>query len=145
MTTVHVDTGKSHEEITALLTDFTVSHGDNTMHQWRDMIPKIWAKYRDGYEFSGFDQTTITVHNMFYPEWWLEKVGYFNPMNLNHDDNAILFSTNPAGPDGEGHSSSAVMVGVVIGILVGFLGGKYMGVKESRRAGYHTIPTTVSF
>jgi len=60
---------------TALLTDFTVSHGDHTMHAWRDMLPHIWATYRDGYVFSGFDQPTIAVKQMFYPEWWLELVG----------------------------------------------------------------------
>jgi hypothetical protein len=123
------------------------------MHAWRDMLPSIWATYRDGYVFTGLDQPTVSVQRMFYPEWWLEQVGYFNPMNLNHDTGAILFASDPAyvstsasastgtGTDANtGSSFLSALVPVAGGLLVGLVAGKYLGRTEGRREGYTSIP-----
>lgn len=133
-------------KVTALLTDFTVSHGDDTMHAWRNMIPHLWTTYRDGYVFSGFDQTTVSVQRMFYPEWWLQQVGYFNPMNLNHDKDAILFATDPASVPSEGASGSGFSTSffpLVGGLVVGMLAGKYLARRENDRSGYSAIPSVI--
>jgi len=137
---------RAQAKVTALLTDFTVSHGDDTMHAWRNMIPHIWTTYRDGYVFSGFDQTTVSVQRMFYPEWWLQQVGYFNPMNLNHDKDAILFATDPASVSSEGASGSTFSTSflpLVSGLVVGMLAGKYLARRESDRNGYSAIPSSI--
>ena len=126
---------------TALLTDFTVAHGDETMLAWRKMIPQIWTTYRDGYVFSGLDQSTVSVQRMFYPEWWLQQVGYFNPMNLNHDKDAILFSSNPS--EGSGVGSSTSILPVMGALVVGLLLGMYVARREGARDGYSTIPSAM--
>ena len=141
----------AHASVTALLTDFTVSHGDTTTNAWRDMLPVIWTTYRDGYVFSDFDKPTVSVQRMFYPEWWLEQVGYFNPMNLNHDTDAILFASDPAaGSSTKSDISSASASGVSLFssvlplagcLLVGVVVGKYLGRKEARQEGYEAIPS----
>ena len=136
---------------TALLTKFTVSHGDLTLQTWRDLLPQLWTTYRDGYVFSGFDQSTVSVQRMFYPEWWLSAVGYFNPMNLNHDNGAILFASNPAVNAGEltdtGSDSSGAEAGsgsslLVLALLGGLAAGRVQGRKEGRREGYASIAST---
>ena len=115
-----------------------MSHGDETMLTWRNMIPRIWATYRDGYVFSGFNQTTISVKKMFYPEWWLEKVGYFNPMNLNHDKNAILFADQPVVTS----SGSSILAPLLAGLVIGLLIGNVWGQKKRDHDGYSFIPSS---
>jgi hypothetical protein len=138
--TLPAEKARAQATATDLLTTFTVSHGDDTIHAWRAMLPRIWATYRDGYVFSGLDQPTVSVQRMFYPEWWLQQVGYFNPMNLNHDKDAILFAADPAG---EGATfSSPTLLPLVVGMAVGLLAGKYLGQKEARREGYSSIAST---
>lgn len=160
---------KSRAQIkaTALLTNFTVAHGDDTMLEWRNMIPKIWTTYRDGYVVSGLDQPTASIKRMSYPLWWLQQVGFFNPMNLNHDKDAILFATDPSAALNSAAAADAVaaaehskqyvaavdqtnetrsvfsssLLTLVGGLVMGLVIGQYVGEKQGRRSGYAEVPS----
>lgn len=79
-----------------MLTVFTVSQGEGISAAWRELFPKIVAGYRDGYALDT-STATVGIKRVFYPQWWLKAVGYFN--SLPHKSpNAILFSAGPDDP-----------------------------------------------
>lgn len=78
--------------ITARLTAFTVESGEHVSSTWRDFFPKLVTTYRDAYVVSGQEDTTVSIRKMFYPKWWLERVGFFD---VGGNKDGILFMPNP--------------------------------------------------
>lgn len=81
-------------EIKGILTDFTVASGETVSNQWRELFPQVVAQYRDGYVLNT-TTPTIGITKMFYPKWWLEKVGYFERKPSNKKD-IIYFQPTPS-------------------------------------------------
>jgi hypothetical protein len=159
---------KTHAQAkaTALLTEFTVTHGDNTMLAWRKMLPEIWTTYRDGYVITGLDDAIVTINGMSKPAWWFRQSGFFNPTNLNLDKDAILFATDPSAAlnsvaaleaakqkhvehvaavdhavDAKGNSFSTTVLAVAGGVVVGLLAGQYAERKRGHQGGYKEVPS----
>lgn len=83
---------------------------------WKELFPYLLATYRDGFVVSNRDNTTLKLtaskfgdqlsvflsqfHSLlcfplvFYPQWWLDAVGYFNN-KPNPNPAAILFAPKP--------------------------------------------------
>jgi hypothetical protein len=81
----------------------------------------------------------IVMHfnQVFYPQWWLESVGYFNN-KPNPDPEAILFASNPAAEGQEEGAfvvqtvslSSFILACFVCAVVFG-ASGYYVGKKET--------------
>ncbi len=56
------------------------------------------------------DQPTIGMTKMFYPQWWLESVGYFK---IGGNPDGILFQPQPSS-----FNASTLLAGVILGSLV---------------------------
>lgn len=83
----------SEENVINALTEVTKSTGDMVSVAWRDYFPELLTTYRDGYVIGGQHNATVEIHRMFYPKWWLDKVGFFN---IPGNKNGILFQPNPS-------------------------------------------------
>jgi hypothetical protein len=83
----------SFVQIKLILTQFTVFQGQEISEAWKALFPQILAGFRDGYAVDT-SLATVQVNKFFYPEWWLNAVGYFD-IPPNKDPNAILFDSNP--------------------------------------------------
>jgi hypothetical protein len=79
--------------IKLMLTQFTVFQGQEISDSWTALFPQILAQFRDGYVVNT-TVASIQVNKMFYPEWWLNAVGYFD-IPPNNQTGAILFAFNP--------------------------------------------------
>ena len=82
----------NESEIAQLLTNVSVTSGDVTSQKYKDLFPVLLTTYRDGYVMKNLDQPTISFDRMFYPKWWLDKVGYWD-IGPNRD--GILFAPPP--------------------------------------------------
>ncbi|KAJ1429908.1 peptidase family C69-domain-containing protein [Ochromonadaceae sp. CCMP2298] len=83
------------------LTQFTVSQGDhvtgegplrtvrflgiwesgfprNCLYSWAALLPQLITTYHDGF-VATTTGSLVTLQHVFYPKWWLELVGYFDP------------------------------------------------------------------
>ena len=48
--------------------------------RWRQLIVQLMTSLHDGYSVdSPLRSTTLDVQKLFYPAWWLQKVGYYGP------------------------------------------------------------------
>jgi dipeptidase len=55
-----------------MLTDYSDKNARDVLNAWHELPKKLYIKYNDGYIN---DQNGIG-RAVFYPAWWLEKVGY---------------------------------------------------------------------
>ena len=123
-------------KIVDMLTQFTLTRGQQTTDTYRELFPKLMTQFHDGYSVLDLDKRDIKATKMFYPKWWLEATGYFK--NAPNDiDGAIMFASDPAvlGEDTvvthyasaaeyyAGILSSGLFVGMVA-LGVGFAAGK---------------------
>jgi hypothetical protein len=115
------------EEKVQLLTDFTTSQGEYITNYWRDLFSTILTTYRDGYVMKNLDKATIDFDRMFYPKWWLDKVGYFN---IHGNKDGILFMPNPIA-DGVASSTHSVsyemasIICIIVSMISFLLGMRY--------------------
>lgn len=114
------------EKVVTEVTKKVQTLGDYVSTTWRDLLPELITTYRDGYIISGQDEVYVSINKMFYPKWWLEKVGYFahsgNPEAQNDDpNNWIYFSSGPNGA-GAGSSAAWMALGLLTVLLSGGLG-----------------------
>jgi hypothetical protein len=76
-------------EIVDMITHYTVEQGKVVSASWSDIFGVIVSQYRDGYILDT-STATIGVTKMFYPQWWLESVGYYN--TIPNKDPSIYFA-----------------------------------------------------
>lgn len=117
------------------VTSKVVSLGNYVTDQWRELLPQLITTYRDGYIIGGQTDTYVEIHRLFYPKWWLEKVGYFGNNGTKdalNDPSAIYFAPNPAAM-----SSSILVVSWVLNtcltILIAGALGFYMGARYKQQ------------
>lgn len=120
-----VDSSSSRGQVVQEVTQLTQSLGDYVSATWRDLLPELITTYRDGYIISGQDEVYVSIKKMFYPKWWLERVGYFahrGNSEADHDDpnNWIYFSK---GPNSQGSLPAAwISLSLLTVLLAGGLG-----------------------
>lgn len=56
---------------------FSADAASRAMQMYKKLFPELVAKVHDGYIMRDPEATTITMNSFFYPEEWLERVGYF--------------------------------------------------------------------
>jgi hypothetical protein len=63
---------------------------------WNELFPVLLTTYHDGYIAEALNTTTINMVKLFYPEWWLQAVGYYanRPNNFIADPAIIEFLPN---------------------------------------------------
>jgi len=59
------------------LTDFTHGHSRKLLQMFNDLLPDLMTTFRDGYHVLT-EGVFVTPQRLFYPQWWLESVGFFN-------------------------------------------------------------------
>lgn len=138
-----------HSEAVKLITEFTQQSGDWVSDSWRKFLPTLFETYRDG-QIVTTNLTYIIRKSMFYPDWWLTLVGYWNiggnPTGIYFDADPFSHSlldgerTKNAHNDGNNSFANAEDAGwtptLFFGIAVAFLGfgaGRYSGIKEKRK------------
>ena len=116
----------SREQVIDKLTAFTVEKGDYISTEWKNLFPVLLTTYRDGYIVGGQDQATVEIKRVFYPRWWLEKVGFFD-----HPGNkeGILFAPNTgnivqSSPQEVMNNLMTVLISGVLFFILGFLYAK---------------------
>jgi hypothetical protein len=120
-------------DLRKILTQFTLSKGEMVTQSWRDLFPLLVTTYRDGYVMKNLDQPGTSFDRMFYPKWWLDKVGFFDE-KPNKD--GILFSPHPISCAESGGVSLFVLFGIVIVTAMFCLSvGLWLGLRGGRRSG----------
>eukprot|EP01036_Dinobryon_divergens_P024922 gene24922-33415_t len=71
-------TDAAYDKLAALLTESNVVSGELVTSTYRDLLPFLLTSFRDGYHIEHLDQASVKITKLFYPRWWLEKVGYFS-------------------------------------------------------------------
>lgn len=124
--------------IVELLTNVSVTAGDVTSQKYKDLFPVLLTIYRDGYVMKNLDQPTIAFDRMFYPKWWLDRVGYWD-IGPNRD--GILFSPSPDTSPTIAYSryvSSITVTALVCAALFSALGFLYAKRVYGFRSGGYT-------
>lgn len=144
---------ETREKVVEEVTQKMQSLGDYVTATWRDLLPELITTYRDGYIVTGRDEVYVSIKKMFYPKWWLHKIGYFsghgNPEAQNDDpNNWIYFSSGPNGA-GSGVAAGWMALSLLTVLLAGGLGyflGHQHAVKKngtSSASSTFSIPSTV--
>ena len=115
--------------LASLLTEFSQNQATLVSVTWRKLLPRLITKFHDGYEARDLQGEHIDMHKLFYPQWWLEAVGFFlNKPTVG--DGVILFASRDKTAEGT-YSLSAGALGaiVVITSLLSTLIGVWVGTK----------------
>ncbi|OQS05937.1 peptidase [Thraustotheca clavata] len=64
------------------LTTTSATIATTTITTYSKLFGQLVAEYHDGYHMQALDSSSIKPNSLFYPEWWLDQVGYFNKPNL---------------------------------------------------------------
>jgi len=59
------------------LTDFSEAQAAAVLKNWWELFDTVIATWRDGYHVLDFKVETYAPVSLFYPKWWLEKVGFW--------------------------------------------------------------------
>ena len=68
----------SAEVAAAILAAADARAAERSAHAWRSLVQTLMMSLHDGYTIDA-SLPTISVQKLFYPQWWLEKVGYYGP------------------------------------------------------------------
>jgi len=114
--------GEGEQEMIDLITAATTASGTYVNERYREFFPKLLTDFRDGY---AMDTSTATIGfvRMFYPRWWLERVGYFDTRGT---PGGILFAP-PSSADAATTTSATIMLTLAVGIVcavAGYAAGK---------------------
>ena len=108
----------SAQDRVSLITAFTVTQGDMISNHYKNLLPLLITKYRDGMVISDLFRGTVSISRKFYPREWLAAVGYFNAGPPNTSPEAILFHSNDSDA-GAGVSWWSSIMYVLIGWCLG--------------------------
>jgi dipeptidase len=115
------DKNNVHVKVTEMLTEFTVTRGQQTTDTYRELFPKLMTQFHDGVQFSNLDKPDYKLTKMFYPKWWLSDTGFFNN-KPNDIPGEIMYETNPSLAGGHYASASEYYAGILsTGLFVGMV------------------------
>jgi len=70
----------SVSEAAALLAQSDRENAARASQAWSDLVIELMTTLHDGYRVpEPLAHTSIDVRKIFYPQWWLERVGYYGP------------------------------------------------------------------
>ena len=129
-----------------LLRDFSTALANKTHERYTDELPNFIARYHDGFIVKDSDAIDINVESMFYPEWWLTRVGYFAARETGGSYGNTFepdWYANPGGMRAYGVPWLTVsfMIGTIVGVAscVGLL-HMTTNLFKDRAMGYSSIP-----
>jgi dipeptidase len=59
------------------LTDYSEEQAKKALDAWWDLFDVVRATFRDGYHVTDFSTETFNPTSLFFPKWWLVKVGFW--------------------------------------------------------------------
>lgn len=131
--------GEGEEEMIQLITSVTMANGMYVNERYRDFFPKLLTNFRDGF---AMDTSTATIGfvRLFYPRWWLEKVGYFD---IKGTSGGILFAQSPTS-DATLSTTFIILTISFACAIGGYVAGKneiFGGTGGLRASRYDPIPS----
>jgi hypothetical protein len=135
----HVIINQNTEEIVEYITALSIEKGEIVNGIWQALLPYLFTHYRDGYVLSNLDKAELTITPMFYPRWWLEKVGFFQ--SSPNKDADIFFKQNTYFSNREHVFSLATNIAM---LLVGIFIGRFYfrNAKSARNRAFNMYGTT---
>merc|ERR1711920_141561 len=115
------------------LTTSTEERCTQAVKTWQNLFRNLITQFHDGYHMKNLHGSAIDAQSLFYPKWWLERVGYFGA-NVKNSNDALSVkpstTTNTVTADKSQHQglSSAIMYSAVVAVvftLVGIVGGHF--------------------
>lgn len=106
--------------VAAALTAFSNEQADYIVASWKDLLGKLITKYHDGYRAENLDGSTVVMHKLFYPKWWLEATGYFDN-KITAGPGVLMFAPSPLSGIGSTVLAAAITgcAALFVGVLVG--------------------------
>jgi len=77
----HHGNHKGKVEARKVLTEWSRDNAEAVTQKWWDLFYTLIAKFRDGIRVDNTHSDKFTSVALFYPEWWLETVGYWAEPN----------------------------------------------------------------
>jgi len=125
------------------LTNWANSFADGVVERWWQFFELIVVKWHDNYRMEGLHEETIRPVAMFWPQWWLEAVGYYSPevlaqikANESRTETAML-----AADLSNLHTPSAflnVLGALLLLVAAAFLAGLYVGSNCRKKRSEYT-------
>jgi dipeptidase len=135
------DISSTNEAVVGMLTAFTQAKGEQTVSEWRDLLPKLITQFHDGYHAENLEGAEIRMKKLFYPKWWLDAVGYFEN-KPNQDPKAIMFSPSPEAV--ETGSSFGVVMTVLFMSTLSVVAGYVIGRNTQGKRGEYMVINDLS-
>jgi len=111
-------------------------------HWWK-FFELLVTKWHDNYRMEGLREETIRVYGMFWPQWWLELVGYYPPDVLAQIKASETVSTFDQFSVNLKHlpvpSFMPVLLFISVFTLLTFSIGVYVGQKLQTRRDYSDV------
>ncbi|KAF0719433.1 Aste57867_1029 [Aphanomyces stellatus] len=105
------------------LTETSAAYATTTHEAFVDLFGRLVTTFHDGYYMHNLTAETITPQSLFYPEWWLQQVGYF--------DAAVVMPTFIT--SNEGASTMLYMAIVLLGAFVCLGVGFGLGMQRHQK------------
>jgi hypothetical protein len=151
--------GRPHEDAADYMADVTKRISQDVIHTWWRLFDFLLGKYKDGTSVDALHMETYNPTRLFYPEWWLELVGFWPdthatlvhldassssapaPASAMPSPSPVSTSSTPAEAalsSGNFSSTTTLVLVAILSGVFGYLLGIYMGNK--RAYGYEPIP-----
>ena len=115
------------DTVTVMMDAFCAEQVSKVSKAWRDLLPQLITKFHDGYIAETLTGPAITMTKIFYPKWWLQVSGYFDPANAPNPDgpNTILFDSRDEAlrkydSSGGYYTMGALLMSVLTALVVGY-------------------------
>lgn len=92
-------------ELEVLLTGASLEDALSQHKSWSEFLFVMLAKYKDGQRIDDFHAVTLKPTKLFYPQWWLQTVGYYDQGGSPPDD--LLPNATPKEGDSAPPASSS--------------------------------------
>jgi dipeptidase len=128
---VHTEAARLKKEqgddaMRVFLTERTSAFAQEGVETFWTLFEHLVTIYHDGYEMTNLDTASIRAKKLFYPKWWLERVGFFKS-----ESSATATTT---------HSSFVwTAVAAAVAAIMGGIVGRKTATWGSERAAYKSI------
>ncbi|CAK4080427.1 unnamed protein product [Aphanomyces euteiches] len=126
----HVIKSQGDQGLRMFLTTTSEAFAETAHESFTELFAHLVTTFHDGYHMQNLSGSTLSAQSLFYPEWWLKNVGYFDKDKV--DDTTATFITS--------NEEASTMLYVGMALLGAFVCvGVGFGVGMYRRQGYHEI------
>jgi len=99
----------NYDVVCDFLTETSQSASEMELVTFTDLLFKLFAKFKDGQRVDDFHASVFAPTKLFYPRWWLDAVGFFEPFATSNDDDdedvAVESSVSPSIMNSSIHAS----------------------------------------